>query len=136
MRQARTILIVDDEADLADTCARLLERVGYRCVIANNAADALSLFDSEHPSLVLSDIALPLSDGFEIARHVHGKSPATPVILMTAYDTPRTARDAQAAGAAAYVLKPFKNKELVATVKSLITNRDGVEGRVASRGSK
>lgn len=127
----KTILIVDDEADLADTCARLFESVGYRCVTANNVADALSLFDLEHPSLVLSDVAMPPSDGFEIIRRVRCKAPLTPVILMTAYDRPQVARDALAAGAAAYVVKPFRNKELVATVNSLLANHDGVQRQMA-----
>jgi two-component system, NtrC family, response regulator HydG len=123
--QDRTILIVDDEVDLADTCARLLQAVGYRCVIATSVAHAISLFDSERPSLVLSDITLPVSNGFEIARYVRGKSPVTPVILMTAYHTPQVARDAEAAGAAGYVRKPFANKDLVATINSVLTNLDG-----------
>ncbi len=120
MTQTKTILIVDDEADLADTCARLLRSVGYSCVVAYDIASAMALFDSDHPSLVLSDITLPVSDGFEIARYVRRKSPNTPVVLMTAYHTPQTASDAQAAGAAAYLSKPFANKELIATIKSLI----------------
>lgn len=120
MTQSKTILIVDDEVDLADTCARLLRGVGYKCVVANDVASAMTLFDSDHPSLVLSDITLPVSDGFEMARYVHQRSPDIPIILMTAYHTLRAERDALAAGASAYVRKPFANRELVAIVKSLL----------------
>jgi DNA-binding response OmpR family regulator len=120
MTQTKDILIVDDEADLADTCARLLRSVGYSCVVAYDVASAMTLFDSDHPSLVLSDITLPVSDGFEMARYVRRKSPDTPIILMTAYHTAHTEHDAQAAGATAYLHKPFANKELVGIVKSLI----------------
>lgn len=120
MAQSKTILIIDDEADLAETCARLLRSVGYTCVVANDAAAAMALFDSSHPSLVLSDVTLLVGDGYEVARYVRSKSPNTPVILMTAYHTQRTPQDALAAGASAYLRKPFANRELVALVKSLL----------------
>jgi DNA-binding NtrC family response regulator len=116
----QTILIVDDESDLADTCARLLRGFGFTCLVAYDSAKALALFDLHRPSLVLSDISLPNSDGLEIARYVHQKSPEIPVVLMTAFHTPDMARDAHAAGAAAYIRKPFANAELVSTVKSLL----------------
>ena len=80
-----TLLIVDDEAEVADTCARVLKRAGYDCLVAYDSPAALALFDSRQPALILSDINLPHGNGFEIARYVRGKSPATPVILMTAY---------------------------------------------------
>jgi DNA-binding response OmpR family regulator len=86
---------------------------------------AISLFDSEHPDLVLSDITLPASNGFEIARHVHHKSPATPVVLMTAFHTAHIASEGRAAGAVAHIRKPFANKELIAVIKSLLLNHDG-----------
>lgn len=123
MTPTKTILVVDDEADLADTCARLLRSMGYSCVVAYDVASAMGLFDSDHPSLIISDINLPVSDGFEMARYVRTRSPNTPVILMTAYHTPQSASDAQAAGASAYIRKPFTNKELVAMVQSLLGDK-------------
>jgi len=116
----RTILIVDDEVDLADTCARLLKREGLECVVAYNMEDGLSLFDSMKPTLVISDITLPSGDGFEIARYVRQRSPGTPVILMTAYHSANSADEARQAGAAGYLRKPFANAELVAAVRSFI----------------
>jgi len=115
-----TILIVDDEIEMADTCARVLRSFGFKCLVACNSAKALALFDSERPALVISDITLHTSNGFEIARYVHRKSPEIPVVLMTAYHTPDIARNALAAGAAAYLRKPFLNAELVSIVKSLL----------------
>jgi CheY-like chemotaxis protein len=121
-----TILIVDDETEMADTCARVLRGYGFVCLVAYDSAKAFALIDSERPALVVSDITLPISDGFEIARHARQKSPEIPVVLMTAYHTPDIARDAQAAGAAAYLRKPFPNTDLVATVKSLL----GGDGKI------
>ena len=118
------ILVVDDETEMADTCARVLRASGFKCLVAYDGAKALALIDSEHPALVVSDITMPTSDGFEIARYVRQKSPDIPVILMSAYHTPEIARNAQAVGAKAYLRKPFPNAELISTVK-LLLGRDG-----------
>lgn len=123
---AETILIIDDETEMADTCARVLRGYGFTCLVAYDSAEAFALIDSELPALIVSDITLPISDGFEIARYARRKSPEIQVVLMTAYHTPDIARDAQAAGAAAYLRKPFPNTDLIAAVKSLL----GADGKV------
>jgi DNA-binding NtrC family response regulator len=116
-----TILIVDDESEVADTCARVLKRAGFDCLVAYDSPSAVALFDSRQPALVLSDIYLGNGDGFEIARYVHSKSPLTPVILMTAHHAENLAQQAACAGAARYLRKPFSNAELLSTVKFLLT---------------
>jgi DNA-binding response OmpR family regulator len=113
-------LIVDDEAEVADTCARVLKRAGYDCLVAYDSPAALALFDSRQPALILSDINLPHGNGFEIARYVRGKSPATPVILMTAYHDSSVPDQAARAGVAQYLRKPFSNAALLSTIKSLL----------------
>jgi len=115
-----TLLIVDDEADVADTCARVLKRAGYDCVVAYDSPAAVALFESRQPALVLSDINLPNGNGFEIARYVRGKSPATPVILMTAYHDSSVPDQAARAGVARYLRKPFSNVALLSTIKFLL----------------
>ncbi len=117
---SEAILIVDDETEMADTCARVLRAFGFKCLVAYDSAKAFALIDSEGPALIVSDITLLTSDGLEIVRYAHQKSPEIPVVLMTAYHTPDIARIARAAGAAAYLRKPFPNAELIATVKSLL----------------
>ncbi len=119
-----TVLIVEDETELADTLARVLQVSGFECVVAHDGPSAYFLFDFKQPAVVLSEINLPIGDGFEITRHVWLKSPATPVILMTAYHTENTLQEASRAGAARYLRKPFSNSELISTIKSLLrTNR-------------
>jgi DNA-binding response OmpR family regulator len=117
---SQTILIVDDETEVADTCARVLRRAGFGCLVAYDSPVALSLFDSDHPALVLSDINLPTSDGYEIARYVRRKSPGTPVILMTTHHNSKVPEQAARAGAAHYLRKPFSNAELTSSIKSLL----------------
>ncbi len=115
-----TILIIDDETEVADTCARVLKRSGFDCLVAYDSPAALALFDSRQPALVLSDINLPTGDGFEIARYVRRKSPATPVILMTTYHNSNAPGQAARAGAAHYLHKPFSNAELTSAIRSLL----------------
>ena len=115
-----TILIVDDEAEVADTCARVLTRAGFDCLVAYDSPAALALVDSRQPALVLSDINLPTSDGFEIARYVRRKPPGTPVILMTTNHDSNVPGQAARAGASHYLRKPFSNAELISTIKLLL----------------
>ena len=116
----QTILVIDDEADLASTCARLLKGAGFECEVAFTMDDALAKFDAKRPSLVLSDITLPNGDGFEIARYVRAKSPDTPVILMTAYHSAVSQEEARRSGASHYLRKPFSNSQLLTVVRSLL----------------
>lgn len=114
------VLIVDDEVEVADTCARVLKRAGFDCLVAYDSPAALALFDSGLPALVLSDVNLPTGDGFEIARYVRHKSPTTPVILMTTHHNSNVPEQAARAGASHYLRKPFSNAELTSTVKALL----------------
>jgi DNA-binding response OmpR family regulator len=121
MAALRTVLlVVDDDVDLANACARILKRAGFECLTAYDSPEALALFDSHRPALVLSDINLPTDDGFEITRRVRERAPTTPVILMTTHHSANAPQEAVHAGAAGYLRKPFANAELVAMVKSLL----------------
>jgi two-component system response regulator RegX3 len=115
-----TILIVDDETEVADTWARVLKRAGFDCLVAYDSPEALALFDSGGADLVLSDINLPSSDGYEIARYVHQKSPNTPIILTTSNHGSGVPSRALSAGASRYLRKPFSNSELITAIRSLI----------------
>ena len=121
---SKTILIVDDDVEVAETCARVLKASGFSCAVVFDLASALSLFDMLRPALVLSDINLPLGDGYEIVRHVQKTSPGTPVIVMTGAGGPHARDRAMQAGAGAYLRKPFSNSELISNVRELIY-RDG-----------
>ena len=113
-----TILIIDDEIDVLDSCERILKRACFSCLTATNVPIALSLFNSQRPRLVLSDIDLVHGNGFEIAQYVREHAPATPVILMTGGGAPDAVKRATTIGVAGYLRKPFSNSELIATVRS------------------
>jgi two-component system response regulator PilR (NtrC family) len=110
------ILVIDDEVDLVETYARLLEHLGYSCQKAYDRPQAIELIDAAEPALVLTDLRLPSGDGFEIVKYVRTKWPDTPIIVMTAYHNDETAEAANAAGAFAYLRKPFSNTELAQAI--------------------
>jgi CheY-like chemotaxis protein len=111
------ILIVDDEADMAVTCARLLTWRGYTCLIAQAGADAIARMDTEAPDLVITDLHLPGMDGLAVTRHARNRRPAIPVILMTAYASAAAEGESFGAGATYYLAKPFLNAQLVELVQ-------------------
>ncbi len=114
---AATILLVDDETEFLDTWTRLLERQGFRCITAANARQAIVLLDSERPDLVLTDLSLPIGDGFEVARQARMHAPAIPVVIITAYDTDENAARARSVGVDGYLPKPFSNRALIQAVR-------------------
>ncbi len=113
----KKILVVDDEPDMVITCVRLLRAMGYRCLTARTGPEAIHLVNAEHPDVVVTDLHLPVGDGFEISRHVRRSLPQTPVIVITAYHTPDTVGAVYASGATGYLAKPFSTADFKAAIQ-------------------
>jgi DNA-binding response OmpR family regulator len=113
-----TVLIVDDEHDLATTCQRLLRRRGWNVVIANGREAALTIL-AELPrlALLIVDRQLPDGDGLEILRAARGQG--TPVIVATGYGSAATRRLALDEGAAGFLAKPFSADDLLDLVRTV-----------------
>ena len=109
---AHKILIVDDEPDLVESCARFLGLKGYKCFRAFCRIDAFNEIDLHAPEMVLTDLHLPDGNGIEIANYVRVRIPKSQVVVMTAYHSPDAARDAASAGVVGYLRKPFAMVEL------------------------
>ena len=114
-------LLVDDEPDLVATCVRLLGQIGHRCLTAGTGREAMSLIDAEHPDLVVTDLRLPTIDGLAIARHARRASPPPPVILTTGFTSREVRREAEQAGAAVYLSKPFSAAEFLDAVRRALS---------------
>ncbi len=110
------ILIVDDDPDLAGTLVRLLGRLGHTCLSASTGDGAIALMDAELPHLIVTDLHLPGMDGLAVARHARAKDPPIPVILITAYPSAATHRQALEAGETIYLPKPFTTADLLKAV--------------------
>jgi CheY-like chemotaxis protein len=120
---SRRILIVEDEPDLATTCARLFRQMGHTPLVALNGREALTLIDRETPDLIVTDLRLPGVDGLEVLHHAHRDGRRTPVILVTAYASEAVRHEAFAAGARGYLIKPFSLVDLRAAVEAAFATR-------------
>ena len=112
----RTILIVDDEADMVESCARICRRGGFTCVTAVESRDALALFERMRPDLLCTDLRMPGFDGLELVRQVKLIDSSVPVLVLTGYVSEASAREALLAGASAYLAKPFTVRQFCETV--------------------
>jgi diguanylate cyclase (GGDEF)-like protein len=115
------ILIVDDEPLNLQIAAECLAPF-YHLFIAKNGAEALTILNHHDIALILLDIHMPIMDGFETAKKIQRLSThiQTPIIYLTADTSEETISQAFDSGAADYIVKPFKQKELLARVKNRI----------------
>jgi DNA-binding response OmpR family regulator len=113
------ILIVEDEASIAEPFARLLRREGFETFVARTAADALELARSADPHLVLLDLALPDGDGRDVCRVLRSERDV-PVIMVTARGTETDRVVGLELGADDYVVKPFSGAEVVARIRAVL----------------
>jgi CheY-like chemotaxis protein len=114
------ILVVDDEVDFRTTYRRLLARPGYRVVAAGTVQEALAILGTESPVLVVSDLRLPDGDGLEVVRAARALPEPPPVVVVTGFGSAKSRQDATAAGAAAYLTKPFSLPALARLAQDLL----------------
>ena len=131
MATAATILLVEDEAQLARLIERELEAAGYRVRHAPDGAAALRLFADEAPELVVLDWMLPGLDGLEVLRRVRQGS-AVPVLMLTARAEEVDRVIGLEVGADDYLTKPFSTRELVARVRALLRRHERLQEMLAA----
>ena len=114
------ILVVDDEADLLATYDRLLRRQGYRTITAGTRQAALAALEGEPLGLIISDLRLPDGDGLDVVRAARARLHPPPVIVVTGFPSEQSRRQALAAGATAYLAKPFSTSSLTSLVREAL----------------
>lgn len=119
---SRRILAVDDQEDNRRILRDLLTASGFEVIEANTGEEAVSLAAAERPDLILMDIQLPGIDGYEATRRIKANPElrATPLIVVTSYALSGDDAKAFAAGADAYVSKPFSPRALLAKVREFL----------------
>jgi DNA-binding response OmpR family regulator len=116
---ARTVLVVDDEADFVTTYRRLLGREGFRVVGATTRAAALTALAEEPFAVAIVDLRLPDGDGLDVVRHARGMPVPPCAIVVTGFASKNARQAAHRAGAAAFFAKPFEAAALTARVREL-----------------
>ena len=121
---AQTVLIVEDDPNIADLLRLYLEKEGYVTSIASDGGKGVEKFRELHPDLVLLDIMLPVMDGWEVLRNSRQES-KTPVIMLTAKGETNDKVNGLKMGADDYVTKPFEAKEVLARVEAVLRRTSG-----------
>lgn len=116
----RSVLIIDDDAQLRISFQKLLVNEGYEVMTAATGEAGIDQVHQRLPDLVITDIRLPGMDGFETFQAIQAIDPKLPVIIMTAYGTTDTAIEATKLGAFDYVLKPFDVPEMLALIEKAL----------------
>lgn len=120
------ILIVDDDANIAELISLYLIRECYETKIAGDGNEALELWKSFDPDLILLDIMLPGKDGYQVCRQIRQESDV-PIMMLSAKGEVFDKVLGLELGADDYMIKPFDNKEMVARVKAILRRTQQTE---------
>lgn len=118
----RQILLIEDEANIAEALRFLLTREGWQIAVCADGDDALIRLQGALPDLIILDFMLPGRSGLEVLTSLRGQSSTArlPVLMLTAKGQDRDREAALRAGATAFMTKPFDNTEIRATVRRLL----------------
>ena len=114
------ILVCDDEEGIRESFKLILED-HYVLEFAVNGLEAVDKLKTLSPNLMLLDIKMPKLHGMEILKQVKKLKPSLPVIIVTGYQSVEMAQEAIKNGAADYIPKPFESKQVIASIKSVLS---------------
>lgn len=112
-----TLLIIDDEKPIRESLYRTLRQEDYGVRLAVNGAEGLRFLESEHIDLAVVDMVLPDCNGVDLLKQIKNQWPEVEVLLVTAYGTIETAVEAMKYGAYDFLTKPFKQAQILNTIK-------------------
>ena len=131
-RHMSKILVVDDEEMMLMMARHILSRK-YEVITANSGAEAIEIFESERPDMILSDLMMPEMDGYELHRILQEKSAEpVPIMFMTADDSDESESKGFELGAEDYIRKPLKPDLLLRRVGNIIEHLDKIRGLKAA----
>jgi two-component system chemotaxis response regulator CheY len=119
---SKTILIVDDSASIRQVVSITLKKAGYEVIEGIDGKDGLTKLDGKKIHLIISDVNMPNMDGITMVKEVK-KMPAykfTPIIMLTTEGSDEKKKQGQAAGAKAWIVKPFKPEQMLQAVSMLV----------------
>jgi len=128
----RRILVIEDEADIADLVRLHLEDVCSHVAVARDGREGLALALADNWDLVVLDLRLPGIDGLDICRRLREQESYTPVLMLTARSTEPDRILGLEIGADDYLTKPFSVRELVARVRAIFRRSDSLRNREQS----
>ncbi len=119
---AKTIMTIDDSASIRQVVGITLKKAGYEVLEANDGKDALGKLKGQKVHLIVCDVNMPNMDGITFLKEIR-QVPAykfTPVIMLTTESQAAKKEEGRAAGAKAWVVKPFKPEQMLAAIEKLV----------------
>ncbi|PZT56612.1 response regulator transcription factor [Paenibacillus silvae] len=113
------ILVADDDSNITDVCRRYLEREGYTVVTATDGMEAIELWRSHKPGLIVLDLMMPRKNGWEVCNEIR-QTEDVPIVMLTARGEEQDRLMGLTMGADDYLTKPFSPRELVLRVKAIL----------------
>lgn len=117
------ILVVDDENSIRELLFRILTRAGYQVVLAANGREAIEKCSCASFDLIISDIRMPRIDGIELGQKIKAWSPDTELLIITGFTDIDLAIEAMRIGASDFILKPFKEAQVLLSVERALERR-------------
>ena len=114
----KSILIVDDEVDIATSIQYVLKQEGFTTLLAHDGLKAMEIIESQRPDMVILDLMMPGIDGYEVCRRMRSNDKKTPILMLTARTSEVDTVVGLELGANDYIAKPVRLRELVARVKA------------------
>ncbi|MEZ4886122.1 MAG: response regulator transcription factor [Chitinophagales bacterium] len=119
------ILIAEDQPMILKALVFKMEKAGYEVIAANDGFQAVELFETENPDIVITDLYMPFSTGFEVITHIRRNSERdVPILVLSTVGDEPMIVEAFDLGASDYMQKPFRPNELVSRIKRLIKTLD------------
>ncbi len=129
---ATTVLIVEDDRNIAELLQMYLEKEGYAVTIAGDGGQGLAKFRSIKPDLILLDVMMPVMDGWAVCNAIRAEA-QTPIIMLTAKSETSDKVQGLKAGADDYITKPFEMREVLARVEAVLRRSTGTSPEKKAR---
>ena len=129
---AVSVLIVEDDRNIAELLQMYLEKEGYAVTIAADGGQGLAKYRSIKPDLVLLDVMMPVMDGWSVCKAIRSES-NTPIIMLTAKSETDDKVNGLKTGADDYITKPFEMKEVLARIEALLRRTTGASAEKKAR---
>ena len=123
------VLVVEDDRDLRQLFARVLQRSGYETLEAGDGQQALEVLEREYVDVIISDIMMPVMDGYELVRSLREADMKMPVLMITAKDAFDDMRRGFLSGTDDYMIKPVNVNEMVLRVGALLRRAQMISER-------
>jgi len=127
---SRRILVAEDNKALQGLVSSLLDFMGFEVALAGNGVEALSLFFENPFDLVLTDLEMPIMDGWSLTHFIKERSPNTPVVWMTGADRETVWKKVERGSVDSVIFKPFRLEDFKRTVQGALAFREGGHGSV------